>query len=122
MRYLVTAKVKAGRRAALKRAIDDGSLGRGSIAGGEYLHNMATARELADGRVKWVEMCFCAIPLDEERPYWEDVLRARDRQGRTRAQHMPRPERHRAVGLLELRLHGEARAVARTKKGQPFTP
>src|SRR5215212_507913 len=71
MRYLVTAKVKAGRRAALKRAIDDRSLGRGSIAGGEYLHNMSTARELPDQRVTWVETCFCATPLDEERAYWE---------------------------------------------------
>ena len=35
MRYLVTARVKPGRRAALDRAIEDGSLGRGSIAGGE---------------------------------------------------------------------------------------
>ena len=35
MRYLVTARVKAGRRAALDRAIDDGTLGRGSVAGGE---------------------------------------------------------------------------------------
>ena len=70
MRYLVTAKVRTGRRAALKRAIDEGSLGRGSIAGGEYLRNMAAARELADGRVRWVETCFCATPLDEERPYW----------------------------------------------------
>ena len=71
MRYLVTATVKPGRRAMLKRAIDDRSLGRGSIAGNEYLHDMASARELADGRVKWVETCFCATPLDEERPYWE---------------------------------------------------
>jgi hypothetical protein len=71
MRYLVTARVKQGRRQALKRAIDDGSLGRGSIAGDEYLHNMAAARELEDGRVKWVETCFCPTPLDEERPYWE---------------------------------------------------
>ena len=71
MRYLVTAKVKSGRRAALKRAIEDGTLGRGSIAGDEYLHDMANARELPDGRVKWVETCFCATPLDEERPFWE---------------------------------------------------
>lgn len=71
MRYLVTATVKPGRRTALKRAIQERTLGRGSIAGDEYLHNMATARELADGRVKWVETCFCAEPLDEERPYWE---------------------------------------------------
>jgi hypothetical protein len=71
MRYLVTARVKPGRRQALKRAIDDRTLGRGSIAGDEYLHNMAEARELEDGHVKWVETCFCPTPLEEERPYWE---------------------------------------------------
>jgi hypothetical protein len=71
MRYLVTARVRPGRRQALSRAIEDETLGAGSIAGDEYLHNMANARELADGRVKWVETCFCATPLDEERPYWE---------------------------------------------------
>jgi hypothetical protein len=74
MRYLVTARVKQGRRQALKRAIDDGSLGRGSIAGDEYFHSMAAARETEDGRVKWVETCFCQTPLDEERPYWEEYF------------------------------------------------
>ena len=71
MRYLVTARVKPGQRAALRRAIDDGTLGAGSVAGDEYLRNMDQARELADGRVKWVETCFCPTPLAEERPYWE---------------------------------------------------
>jgi hypothetical protein len=71
MRYLVTARVKEGCRGALARAIDDGTLGRGSVAGDEYLHDMANARELPDGRVKWVETCFCPAPLQEERPYWE---------------------------------------------------
>ncbi|MGH9348573.1 MAG: hypothetical protein ACRD26_15040 [Vicinamibacterales bacterium] len=71
MRYLVTARVKAGRRAALKAAIDTGTLGEGSVAGGEYAHDMAQARKLADERVKWVETCFCPTPLEEERPYWE---------------------------------------------------
>jgi hypothetical protein len=37
MRYLVTAKVKPGQDAALDRAIEDGSLGRGSVAGREYI-------------------------------------------------------------------------------------
>jgi hypothetical protein len=74
MRYLVTARVKDRRRGALKRAIDDGSLGAGSIAGDEYQHNMATARELPDGRVRWVETCFCSTPLQEERPYWEEYF------------------------------------------------
>ena len=35
MRYLVTARVKPGRAEALDRAIDDGTLGAGSIAGDE---------------------------------------------------------------------------------------
>jgi hypothetical protein len=87
VRYLVTAIVKDGKRAALRRAIDAGTLGRGSIAGGEYLHDMANARELSDGRVKWVETCFCAIPLDEERPYWEEyfsLVTVKDAHVRTR--------------------------------------
>ena len=71
MRYLVTARVREGRREALREAIADRSLGRGSVAGGEYLRDMARARELPDGRVRWVETCFCATPLQEERPYWD---------------------------------------------------
>jgi hypothetical protein len=71
MRYLVTARVKNGCRAALRRAIDERTLGRGSVAGDEYFRNMERARELENGRVRWVETCFCATPLQEERPYWE---------------------------------------------------
>jgi len=71
MRYLVTARVKAGREDALERAIEDGTLGRGSVAGDEYLRNMAAAVEREDGRVQWVEVCYCATPLAEEREYWE---------------------------------------------------
>jgi hypothetical protein len=74
MRYLVTARVKDGRRAALQRAIDGRTLGAGSIAGGEYQRNMANARQLADGSVKWIETCFCSVPLQEERPYWEEYF------------------------------------------------
>jgi hypothetical protein len=90
MRYLVTARVKAGRRAALDRAIDEGVLGAGSIAGDEYLRDMAHARQLDDGRVKWVETCFCATPLEEERPYWEayfDLLSVKDAHARSRCRH-----------------------------------
>jgi hypothetical protein len=71
MRYLVTARVKPGQDAALDRAIEDGTLGRGSVAGDEYLRNMDAARQLEDGRVQWVEVCYCATPLAEEREYWE---------------------------------------------------
>lgn len=87
MRYLVSARVKAGRAAALQRAISDGSLGRGSVARDEYLENMAAARQLDTGTVCWVETCFCATPLAEERPYWEayfDLLSVKDAHARSR--------------------------------------
>ena len=71
MRYLVTARVKPGQREPLARAIEDGTLGAGSIAGDEYFRNMEDARQLDDGRVQWVEVCYCATPLAEEREYWE---------------------------------------------------
>jgi hypothetical protein len=74
MRYLVTARVKPGREQALDRAIEDESLGRGSVAGDEYLRNMDTARALDDGRVQWVEVCYCDTPLAEEREYWESYF------------------------------------------------
>ena len=81
MRYLVTARVKPGRGDALERAIDDRTLGEGSIAGDEYFRNMADARQLDDGRVQWVEVCYCATPLAEERAYWEaffDLVNVQD--------------------------------------------
>ena len=87
MRYLVTARVKAGRLAALRGAIRAGSLGAGSVAGDEYLRDMARARELPDGRVTWVETCFCPTPLAEERPYWEayfDLLAVKNAHARNR--------------------------------------
>lgn len=90
MRYLVTARVKTGRREALETAIDTGTLGAGSIAGDEYVHNMAQARQLDDGCVKWVETCFCATPLAEERPYWEEyfeLLSVKDAHARSKCRH-----------------------------------
>ena len=74
MRYLVTARVKPGQEAALLQAIEDGTLGAGSVAGDEYLRNMEEARLCEDGKTKWIEVCFCATPLDEERPYWEEYF------------------------------------------------
>jgi len=71
MRYLVRAKVKPGCERKLARAIEDGTLGQGSVAEGEYLRNMREARLCADGTTRWVEVCYCATPLEEERPYWE---------------------------------------------------
>ena len=87
MRYLVTARVKGGRADALARAIDDRTLGAGSVAGDEYFRNMAAARQLDDGRVQWVEVCYCATPLAEEREYWEtyfDLERVQNAHARSR--------------------------------------
>ena len=87
MRYLVTARVKPGKREPLARAIDEGTLGRGSIAGDEYFRNMDAARELDDGRVQWVEVCYCSTPLAEEREYWEaffSLERVQDAHARSR--------------------------------------
>jgi hypothetical protein len=87
MRYLVTARVRPGREAALLAAIEDGSLGTGSVAGDEYLRNMTAARLRTDGIVRWVEVCFCATPLAEERPYWEEyfeLVRVQDAHARSR--------------------------------------
>lgn len=74
MRYLVKARLKDGKREALLKAIENRTLGLGSIAGGEYLRNMAEARQLEDGMVCWVEVCYCYTPLQEERPYWEEYF------------------------------------------------
>ena|ERR1043166_1216428 len=74
MRYLVKARVKSGKESSLVHAISDRTLGRGSIAGDEYLWNMEQARISEDGGVHWVETCFCATPLQEERPYWEEYF------------------------------------------------
>ena len=74
MRYLVKAKVKPGRERALLQAVRDGSLGRGSVAGDEYVYDMKQARLAEDGSAHWVETCFCATPLQEERPYWEQYF------------------------------------------------
>jgi hypothetical protein len=87
MRYLVTARVKPGKEAPLLRAIENGTLGHGSVAGDEYLRNMTDARLRGDGRVQWVEVCFCAEPLAEERPYWEEffeLVRVQDAHSRSR--------------------------------------
>jgi hypothetical protein len=85
MRYLVKARVKKGCESALARAIEKKTLGQGSIAGDEYLYNMEQARISEDGSAYWVETCFCATPLQEERPYWEryfDLLSVKDAHNR----------------------------------------
>jgi hypothetical protein len=71
MKYLVKAKVKESRKSELLEEIKNGTLGKGSVAFGEYVKNMQHARILEDGTVCWIEICFCSTPLNEEKPYWE---------------------------------------------------
>jgi len=90
MRYLVKARVKPGRGEPLLQAISDGTLGQGSVAATEYLHDMKQARLAEDGVTHWVETCFCDTPLQEERPYWEeyfDLLSVRDAHNRKNCRH-----------------------------------
>jgi len=71
MRYLVRARLKPGCEKSLLNAIEARTLGRGSVAEGEYLRNMQEARLCPDQTARWVEVCYCPTPLQEERPYWE---------------------------------------------------
>src|SRR3984893_10038483 len=74
VRYLVRARVKAGRETDLLKAIEKRTLGRGSVAGGEYVRNMHDARLCEDQTARWVEVCYCPSPLLEERPYCEEYF------------------------------------------------
>jgi hypothetical protein len=87
MRYLVRARVKEGRESALLKAIESQEFGRGSVAEGEYLRNMKEARFCSDQTARWVEVCYCTEPLQEERPYWEkyfELTRIQDAHDRRR--------------------------------------
>lgn len=74
MRYLVRARVKPHREKDLLEAIENETLGQGSVAEGEYLRNMQHARLSEDKTARWVEICYCPTPLEEERPYWEEYF------------------------------------------------
>jgi hypothetical protein len=48
---------------------------------------MRQARQCEDGTTRWVEVCYCATPLEEERPYWEeyfDLVKVQDAHSRDR--------------------------------------
>jgi hypothetical protein len=119
VRYLVTARVKPGQADALARAIDEGTLGEGSIAGDEYARNMGEARQLDDGRVQWVEVCYCATPLAEEREYWEEhfvLEKVQDAHARSRCRDLNGTEPW-ACGDCDCSARLEARLAT---KGRPF--
>ena len=119
MRYLVTARVKKDRTGALAEAINEGTLGQGSVAGDEYFRNMADARAHADGRVQWVEVCYCSTPLAEEREYWEeyfDLEKVQDAHARSRCRDLSGTEAW-ACGDCDCSARLEARLAT---KGRPF--
>ena len=71
------------------------TLGAGSVAGDEYLRNMEEARLVGDGKTKWVEVCYCDTPLQEELPYWREyfeVIRVQDAHARSRCRDLNRTE------------------------------
>ena len=122
MRYLVTARLKENQAEPLSRAVEDGTLGQGSVAGDEYLRNMDAARVLADGRVQWVEVCFCPTPLAEEREYWEEYFtleKVQDAHTRSRCRDLNGTEPWACVDCdcsarLEARLATKGRAFRRS--------
>jgi len=90
VRYLVKAKLKRDMSGPLLQAVDTGTLGRGSIAGDEYIYNINEARVDKQGVATWVETCFCDPPLAEERPYWEeyfDLVKVTDAHSRRNCRH-----------------------------------
>ena len=96
MRYLVQARLKPSRTSGLLQAIEQGTLGKGSIAGDEYLHDLKQARVDDAGVASWVETCFCDTPLQEERPYWEEyfeLLSVKDAHARENCKHENGTER-----------------------------
>jgi len=68
MRYLVRARVKPGLETDLLKAIEQETLGRGSVAEGEYLRNMRDARLCEDETARWVEVCYCPTPHRKSSP------------------------------------------------------
>ena len=85
-------------------AIEQQTLGQGSVAEGEYLRNMQEARLCADQTARWVEVCYCPTPLQEEQPYWEqyfDLTRVQDAHDRRKC----RDQASRSPGQVDSRQH-----------------
>ena len=119
MRYLVRAKVKPGYESQLLQSIEDETLGKGSIAGDEYLRNMQQARFYPDQTTRWIEVCYCPIPLLEERPYWEkyfELTRIQDAHDRRRCRDQNGSEPW-ACGDCDCTNHLQRKLEA---TGQPF--
>jgi hypothetical protein len=80
---------------------------------------MDEARELEDGRVQWVEVCYCATPLAEERDYWEEfftLVKVQDAHARSRCRDLNGTEPW-SCGDCDCSAKLEARLATR---GRPF--
>jgi hypothetical protein len=82
---------------------------------------MGVARQLEDGRVQWVEVCYCQTPLDEEREYWEeffDLIKVQDAHARSRCRDLNGTEAW-ACGDCDCSSRLEARLATRGKAFKP---
>ncbi|MQA28290.1 MAG: hypothetical protein GEU82_00415 [Luteitalea sp.] len=80
---------------------------------------MAAAREHDDGRVQWVEVCYCPTPLAEERDYWEEFFeleKVQNAHATTRCRDLNGEEPW-ACGTCDCSARLEARLA---EVGQPF--
>ncbi|PZR77131.1 MAG: hypothetical protein DLM73_00450 [Chthoniobacterales bacterium] len=130
MRYLVKARVIPGQEEPLLRAIDNQTLGKGSIALDEYQHDMKQARVDPAGIATWVETCFCDPPLQEERPFWEkyfELLAIKDAHSRRNCRHENGTEPWACCDCdctqkLEAKLQGQGESFINRLRGTARSP
>lgn len=90
IRYIMSAYLKPEQARALQLAIADGSFGAG-FPYGDLREVLYDARVDDDGRVRWIEVCYCraayGVAMKEELPFFQpyftaiDVADARDPRG-----------------------------------------
>jgi hypothetical protein len=77
MRYLLSARVRPGRRADLLEALEDGRFGAG-FPFGDLGSVLGSGRVDASGTIRWVEVCYCreylGVAMEMELRYIEDYL------------------------------------------------
>ncbi len=93
MRYHISGSIRPGKEKALKEGIRDASLAEGTIFHGGMQAGLRSATVDEEGRVHFIEVCFCLesgldpmqMELPSLRPYFEDleVLDARRRKACT---------------------------------------
>ena len=108
MRYLVTARVKPGANGPCSEAIEQKTLGFGSVAGDEYLATWRTRGCAGMDRCNGSKFAFATLHCRNRRPDWSGTSSC----ARWRcpcSPSLPRPAGQRAMGLRRLRLLGQTR-------------